>query len=181
MTATPTSPASPDTPQTPEARLAALGLQLPALTPTRGSFKPYAIAGDLLYLSGKGAPARDGVLTVPKVGREVSTAQAQAHAREVGLYLLAVMQAALGDLGRVRQVVKVLGLVNAVPDFTGHTEVINGCSDLFVQVLGERGEHARSAIGVGSLPRGFTVEIEAVVQFDTAPATAAVPAPPPPR
>jgi enamine deaminase RidA (YjgF/YER057c/UK114 family) len=148
-----------------ESRLTALGLTLPPVTTPRGSFKPYMIAGSLLYLSGKGSPARDVVMTVPKVGREITVAQAQAHAHEVGLYLLAVMKAALGDLARVKQVVKVLGLVNAVPDFTGHTEVINGCSDLFVQVLGERGEHARSAIGVGSLPRGFAVEIEAIVEF----------------
>lgn len=148
-----------------EARLAALGLTLPAVVAPGGSFKPYTMAGSMLYLSGKGAPARDDVMTVPKVGREISVAQAQAHAQEVGLYLLAVMKAALGDLARVKQVVKVLGLVNAVPDFTGHTQVINGCSDLFIAVLGERGGHARSAIGVGSLPRGFAVEIEAVVEF----------------
>ena len=158
-------PDTPDTPDTPEARLATLGLSLPAVTTPRGSFKPYTMAGNMLYLSGKGSPARDVVMTVPKVGREITVAQAQAHAAEVGLYLLAVMKAALGDLGRVKQVVKLLGMVNAVPDFTGHTEVINGCSDLFVQVLGERGEHARSAIGVGSLPRGFAVEIEAIVEF----------------
>lgn len=142
-----------------------MGLQLPPVTAPRGSFKPYTMAGSLLYLSGKGAPVHDDVMTVPKVGREVTAAQAHAHAQEVGLYLLAVMKVALGDLARVKQVVKVLGLVNAVPDFTGHTQVINGCSDLFVQVLGDRGEHARSAIGVGSLPRGFAVEIEAIVEF----------------
>lgn len=150
---------------TAESRLAALGLVLPPVTTPRGSFRPYTMAGSLLYLSGKGAPQRDDAMTVPKVGREITTAQAQAQAAEVGLYLLAVMKLALGDLQRVKQVVKVLGLVNAVPDFTGHTEVINGCSDLLVSVLGARGEHARSAIGVGSLPRGFAVEIEAIVEF----------------
>jgi enamine deaminase RidA (YjgF/YER057c/UK114 family) len=83
----------------------------------------------------------------------------------VGLHLIATMQAALGDLSRVRRVVKVLGMVNAVPDFMQHTEVINGCSDLLVEVFGDAGRHARSAVGVGSLPRGFAVEIEAVVSI----------------
>ncbi|WP_240455503.1 RidA family protein [Halomonas faecis] len=84
---------------------------------------------------------------------------------EVGLYLLALIKEALGSFERVQSVVKVFGMVNADPNFTSHTEVINGCSDLLVAVLGERGEHARSAIGVGSLPKGFAVEIEAIVEF----------------
>lgn len=150
---------------TPEDQLRALGLTLPVLVQPRGSFRPYIKAGGLLYLSGKGAPLREAGDRVPKVGAEVSVDEARAHARDVGLYLLAQMQDALGGLDRVKQVVKVFGMVNAVPDFTSHTEVINGCSDLLVAVLGERGEHARSAIGVGSLPKGFAVEIEAVVEF----------------
>jgi enamine deaminase RidA (YjgF/YER057c/UK114 family) len=108
---------------------------------------------------------REAVQKVPKVGAEVSVAEAQAHARDIALYLLAATRQALGDLERIKQVVKVFGMVNATPDFTQHTEVINGCSDLLVQVLGARGEHARSAIGVGSLPKGFAVEIEAVLEF----------------
>jgi enamine deaminase RidA (YjgF/YER057c/UK114 family) len=146
-----------------ESRLAALGLTLPAVVPARGSFEPCVLIDSMLYLSGKGAPLREGDGPVPKVGAEVSVAEAQAHARDVGLYLLALMREALGGFDRVRRVVKVLGLVNAVPDFTRHTEVINGCSDLLIAALGDRGRHARSAIGVGSLPRGFAVEIEAVV------------------
>lgn len=148
----------------PEQRLRDLGLELPAVTAPRGNFRSYVVSGSMLYLSGKGAPLReDG--PVPKVGREVTVEQARIHARDVGLYLLAGIKDALGDLDRVTRVVKVFGMVNAHPDFTAHTEVINGCSDLFVAVLGERGEHARSAIGVGSLPKGFAVEIEAVVEF----------------
>ena len=150
---------------TPEEKLLSLGLELPRLLRPRGSFQPYIKSGSMLYLSGKGSPLREAVDHVPKVGAEVSVEQAQAHAREVGLYLLAQIKEALGTLDRVRQVVKVFGMVNATPNFTSHTEVINGCSDLFVAVLGERGEHARSAIGVGSLPKGFAVEIEAVVEF----------------
>ncbi|MEK8031104.1 RidA family protein [Ideonella sp. DXS29W] len=147
-------------------RLAALGLTLPSLTPPRGRFQLYRRCGSMLYLSGKGAPARPGDAPVPKVGAEVSVEEARAHAQEVGLYLLAVMHQAAGGWARVRQIVKVLGLVNATPDFKRHTEVIDGCSALFVDVLGERGEHARSAVGVGSLPMGFAVEIEAIVEVD---------------
>jgi enamine deaminase RidA (YjgF/YER057c/UK114 family) len=154
-----------------EQRLRSLGLELPVIIQPRGNFRPYVIAGSMLYLSGKGAPLREDGRPVPKVGREVTVEQARAHAQEVGLYLLALVREALGGFERVRRVVKVFGMVNAHPDFTGHTEVINGCSDLFVAVLGERGEHARSAIGVGSLPKGFAVEIEAIVEFDAGPAS----------
>ncbi|MBV7462351.1 MULTISPECIES: RidA family protein [unclassified Acidovorax] len=147
----------------PEQRLQQLGLVLPAVTAPRGNFDAYVLDGNTLYLSGKGAPAREDMATVPKVGREISATEARDHAREVGLHLIATMKAALGDLSRVRRVVKVLGMVNATPDFMQHTEVINGCSDLLVEVFGDAGRHARSAVGVGSLPRGFAVEIEAVV------------------
>ena len=151
------------TPITPEERLQQLGLVLPAVTAPRGNFDAYVLDGNTLYLSGKGAPAREDMVTVPKVGREISATEARDHAREVGLHLIATMKAALGDLSRVRRVVKVLGMVNATPDFMQHTEVINGCSDLLVEVFGDAGRHARSAVGAGSLPRGFAVEIEAVV------------------
>lgn len=148
-----------------EERLHALGLHLPIIVKPAGSFRSYVTSGSLLYLSGKGAPLRGAGDHVPKVGAGVSVEQARAHAQEVALYLLAEIKEALGDFERVKRVVKVLGMVNAAPYFTSHTEVINGCSDLLVAVLGERGEHARSAIGVGSLPKGFAVEIEAVVEF----------------
>ena len=149
----------------PEQRLQQLGLVLPAVTAPRGNFDAYVLDGNTLYLSGKGAPAREDMATVPKVGRDISAAEARDHAREVGLHLIATMKAALGDLSRGRRVVKVLGMVNATPDFMQHTEVINGCSDLLVEVFGDAGRHARSAVGVGSLPRGFAVEIEAVVSL----------------
>jgi len=148
-----------------EERLRALGLELPVITKPRGSFRAYVVSGSMLYLSGKGAPLREEAAAVPKVGAEVSVEQARMYAQEVGLYLLALIKDALGGFERVQRVVKVFGMVNATPDFTSHTEVINGCSDLLVAVLGERGEHARSAIGVGSLPKGFAVEVEAVVEF----------------
>ena len=136
---------------TPEQRLQQLGLVLPTVSAPRGNFDAYVLDGHTLYLSG--------------MGREISTDEARQHARDVGLHLIATMRAALGDLSRVRRMVKVLGMVNAVPDFMQHTEVINGCSDLLVEVFGDAGRHARSAVGVGSLPRGFAVEIEAVVSI----------------
>ena len=150
---------------TPEQRLQQLGLVLPTVSAPRGNFDAYVLDGHTLYLSGKGSPLRNDMAVVPKVGREISTDEARQHARDVGLHLIATMRAALGDLSRVRRMVKVLGMVNAVPDFMQHTEVINGCSDLLVEVFGEAGRHARSAVGVGSLPRGFAVEIEAVVSI----------------
>lgn len=148
---------------TPEQRLEQLGIVLPAVSAPRGNFEAYVLDGNLLYLSGKGSPLRDDMASVPKVGREITAEEARQHARTVGLHLIATMQAALGDLSRVRRVVKVLGMVNATPDFMQHTEVVNGCSDLLVEVFGDAGRHARSAVGVGSLPRGFAVEIEAIV------------------
>ncbi len=150
---------------TPEQRLQQLGLVLPTVSSPRGNFDAYVLDGHTLYLSGKGSPLRNDMAVVPKVGREISTEEARQHARDVGLQLIATMQAALGDLSRVRRVVKLLGMVNAVPDFMQHTEVINGCSDLLVEVFGDPGRYARSAVGVGSLPRGFAVEIEAVVSI----------------
>ena len=121
--------------------------------------------GNLLYLAGKGPRAdAKGVRPVGKVGRDFTAEQAYQHARSVGMDLLAVMRAERGSLDRVKRVVKVLGMVNAVPEFTDHPKVINGCSDLFVEVLGEAGKHARSAVGMGSLPMGIPVEIEGIVE-----------------
>jgi enamine deaminase RidA (YjgF/YER057c/UK114 family) len=95
-----------------------------------------------------------------------SAEEAYQHARAIGLTLIAVMKDALGDLDRVKRVVKVLGMVNAVPEFAAHPKVINGCSDVFVEVFGDRGRHARSAVGMGSLPNQTTVEIEAIVEVE---------------
>ena len=146
---------------TPEQKLNALGLSLPELPKPAGTYVPWKRAGDMLYLAGQGPRRTDGTFHTGKVGRDVSAKQANEHARLTGLVLLAVMKAAVGDLSKV-EVIKVLGMVNAMPDFTEHPSVINGCSDLFVEVLGEHGRHARSAVGMGSLPMGITVEVEAV-------------------
>lgn len=151
----------PDT--APYQRLAELGLKLPDLPRPIGNFATYVREGDLIYLSGQGPTHEDGRLHTGKVGRDVSVAEAYDHARLTCLNLLAVLHGALGDLGRVRRVVKLLGMVNAEPDFSDHPAVINGCSDLLVAVFGEAGRHARSAVGFSSLPRQITVEIEAIV------------------
>lgn len=143
--------------------LAARGLVLPPAPVPIANFRTFRRAGNLLFLSGQGPQEADGRLHRGKVGRDVDAATAYQHARLTGLNLLAVARAALGDLGRVDYVVKLLGMVNAMPDFADHPAVINGCSDLFIEVFGEAGEHARSAIGVGSLPGGITVEIEAIL------------------
>ncbi len=152
---------------TPEQKLAQLGITLPAEGPPGGNYENFVITGNLLFLAGKGWPVRAaGINPVPKVGREISIEEGYADARTVGIALIGAMKKALGDLSRVKRVVKVLGMVNAHPDFTDQPKVINGCSDLFVEVFGDRGRHARSAVGLGSLPRGFSVEIEAIVEFE---------------
>ena len=149
---------------TPEAKLASMGLTLPDVPKPVGTYLPYKISGNTLYLSGQGPRRTDGSFATGKVGRDVTIEQAYEHAKLVGLGLLAAAKAAVGDLSRI-EVLKVLGMVNAVPEFTDQPKVINGCSDLFVAVLGERGRHARSAVGMGSLPMQITVEIEAVMRI----------------
>jgi enamine deaminase RidA (YjgF/YER057c/UK114 family) len=163
------TPISPDA-DTPLARLARLGLVLPPPAPPIANFVTHVREGSLLFLSGQGPRDADGRMRTGKVGHDVTTAEAYDHARLTGLNLLAVMQEALGDLRRVRRIVKLLGMVNAVPEFAEHPQVINGCSDLLIAVFGEAGRHARSAVGFGSLPGRITVEIEAVVAIDGGPA-----------
>lgn len=152
--------------QTPYDRLKELGIELPAAPKPVANYVPFVIDENRLYISGQGPRQSDGSSATGKVGGTVSTQEAATHARLVGINLLAVMHEALGDLSRVRQVVKLLGMVNAVPEFGEHPLVINGCSDLLVDVFGDAGRHARSAVGLGSLPNGITVEIEAIVAFD---------------
>ncbi|MEF2553334.1 RidA family protein [Aurantimonas sp. A2-1-M11] len=150
---------------TPEDKLAELGLTLPPVAAPIANFVTHVEDGSLLYLSGQGPRNHDGQLATGKVGAGVSVEEAYAHAQLTGLNLLAVMKHALGDLGRVERVVKLLGMVNADPLFSDHPKVINGCSDLMVNVFGDKGRHARSAVGFGSLPGQITVEIEAIVRF----------------
>jgi enamine deaminase RidA (YjgF/YER057c/UK114 family) len=146
-----------------EARLKELGIELPPPPAPSANYVPWRIGGGLLFLSGVGPNRPDGTSMVGTVGGDLSVEQGYEAARICGLNLLANMRAALGSLDRVDTVLKVLGMVRGVPEFGRHPEVINGCTDLFVQVLGEGGRPARSAVGMGSLPRGIAVEVEAVV------------------
>jgi enamine deaminase RidA (YjgF/YER057c/UK114 family) len=123
------------------------------------------IVGSLLYVSGQGPRETDGTMHRGKVGSDVTAAAARTHARLTGLNILAIAQQELGSLDHITAVVKLLGMVNATPDFADHPRVIDGCSELFLEVLGEAGRHARSAIGVGSLPGNIPVEIEAIFAF----------------
>ena len=148
-----------------EANLKKLGIDLGKVSAPVANYVNAVRTGNLLFLAGKGPRAdANGHRPVGKVGRDITVDQAYQHARTVGLDLLAVMRTELGSLDKVKRVVKVLGMVNAVPEFTDHPKVINGCSDLFVEVLGEAGKHARSAVGMGSLPMGIPVEIECIVE-----------------
>ncbi len=146
-----------------EARLRELGIVLPQVPSPVANYVPFRLAGSLLFLSGQGPRDDKGHALTGKVGADVSVEEAYRRARLIGLQLLAATRTALGSLDRVEAVVKVLGMVNAVPQFTDHPKVINGCSDLFVEVLGDAGRHARSAVGMGSLPNQISVEIEAIL------------------
>jgi len=153
-----------------EARLKQLGIVLPPASAPVANYVNAVRAGKLLFLAGKGPAVADGKRPSGKVGRDFTVEQAYQHARSTGLELLSAMRAELGSLDRVRRVVKLLGMVNAVPEFADQPKVINGCSDLFVEVFGEAGRHARSAVGTGSLPLGIPVEIECIVEVARAPA-----------
>lgn len=146
-----------------EQKILSLGLDLPPVPNPAGNYVHAVQSGDMLYLAGKGPIGSP----TGKVGKDVTVEQAYEHARTTGLTLLAVMRSELGSLDRVKRVVKVLGMVNAVPEFGQQPEVINGCSDLFIEVFGERGRHARSAVGMGSLPMGITVEIECIIELES--------------
>jgi enamine deaminase RidA (YjgF/YER057c/UK114 family) len=147
-----------------EQKLKELGITLPAVGAPWGNYVHAKRVGNLLYLSGKQPPDSDGKAPRGKLGAGISVDEGYRHARGVGLMLIAAIKDALGgDLDRVEDIVKVLGMVNAAPDFEDHPKVVNGCSDLFVEVFGEHGRHARSAVGMSSLPGGIPVEIEVIV------------------
>jgi enamine deaminase RidA (YjgF/YER057c/UK114 family) len=151
-----------------DARLRELGIELPGPMGPAGTYVPAMAAGDLVFLSGAGPVRPDGSLVTGKVGEGgVELAAAREAARLTGLQLLAALRQELGDLGRVRQVVKLFGMVNCRPGFNRTPAVIDGCSDLLVDVLGEAGRGARSAVGMAELPFDISVEIEAVVRVAT--------------
>jgi enamine deaminase RidA (YjgF/YER057c/UK114 family) len=148
-----------------ERALAKMGLALPPAPAALANYVGAVVAGKLVFLSGHG-PVEDGQLTYRgKLGREFTTAEGYQAARLVMLNCLATLRAAIGSLDRVRRVVKLLGMVNGTPDFTEQPQVINGASDLLLAVFGDRGRHARSAVGMGSLPFNIAVEIEMIVEI----------------
>jgi len=151
-----------------ENNLKKLAIELPPVTPPVANYVNAVRAGKLLYLAGKGPAAVDGLRPMGKLGREFTIEQGYKFARSTGLALLAVLKSELGSLDRVARVVKLLGMVNCTPEFGDAPKVMNGCSDLFVEVFGERGRHARSAVGMNALPNGIPVEIEAIVEVGTA-------------
>jgi enamine deaminase RidA (YjgF/YER057c/UK114 family) len=150
----------------PEARLVALAIDLPVPSPPVANYVRTVHTGNLVFTSGHGPRRADGTLVTGKLGDGLTVEQGYEAARLTAISLLASLKQQLGELARVRRVVKVTGMVNSDPSFTDQSKVINGCSDLLVEVFGERGRHARSAVGMASLPMGMAVEIEMIVEVD---------------
>jgi len=147
-------------------RIEELGLELPPPPTAMGVYKPLQIVGSLAYTAGHGPLKADGSMITGRVGSEIDQQGGYDAARQTGLAILATLRAELGSLDRVRRLVKLLGMVNCTPEFTEHPAVINGCSELFREVFGpETGVAARSAVGMGSLPGGIPIEIEAIFEL----------------
>lgn len=146
-----------------EQRLKERGIVLPDLPSPAGTYVPANLHNGVLYLSGQGPLLEDGSFACGVVGKDFTIDQAYIHARRTGLVLLAAARKALGSLDRVEKVLNVFGMVNAVPGFGDHPKVINGCSDLLVEVFGDAGRHARAAVGMGTLPMNISVEITAIM------------------
>lgn len=157
-----------------EARIKQLAITLPTPGKPLGNYIPGVLHGDLLFLSGHG-PMREGSPTARgKLGRDLSTEDGYKAAREVGINLLGSVRSILGSLDRVKRIVKVLGMVNSADGFGEQPKVINGFSDLMVEVFGDNGRHARSAVGMAELPMGIPVEIEMIMQVEAPPPAAGV-------
>ncbi len=152
--------------QNAEARLKELKIELPVIGKPIANYVHVVRSGNLLFLAGKGPSNAEGVYTTGKVGKDLTLDEGKAAARLTAINQLAVLKAELGDLNKVKRIVKVLGMVNCEADFKDHPKVINGFSDLMVEVFGERGKHARSAVGMCSLPMNMAVEIELVVEIE---------------
>jgi enamine deaminase RidA (YjgF/YER057c/UK114 family) len=149
-----------------EERLAQLALTLPPAPPRGGVYQPVVTVGNVCYLSGHGPFRGNETYITGKVGADLSLEEAREAAHQVGLAMLATLRRELGSLDRVKRVIKLLGMVNATPEFEDHPRVINGCSELFLQIWGEEnGVGARSAVGMGSLPGNIAVEIEGIFEL----------------
>ncbi|WP_373496394.1 RidA family protein [Aquiflexum sp.] len=149
-----------------EKRVTELGLELPQPSSPVANYVNAVRTGNLLFLSGKGPNLPEGGYVTGKVGLDLTVEEGKEAARLVGISQLAVLKAELGNLNRVKRVVKVLGMVNCGPEFTEQPQVINGFSDLMVEVFGEKGKHARSAVGMNALPSNIAVEIELIVEIE---------------
>ena len=149
-----------------EAKLKELNIELPPIGNPIANYVHVVRSGNLLFLAGKGPSNSKGEFTTGKVGKDLTIEQGQAAARLTAINQIAVLKAELGDLDKVKRIVKVLGMVNCEADFKDHPKVINGFSDLMVQVFGDKGKHARSAVGMCSLPLNMAVEIELVVEVE---------------
>lgn len=148
-----------------EARIQELGLVLPEAPAPAGTYSPLVVMGTTAYVSGQGPVGVDGRWLTGKVGVDLTEDEAIAAARTVGLTMLATIRAELGSLDKVKRIVKALGMVNCVTDFKNHPKVINGFSDLMVEIWGDAGKAARSAVGMGSLPGNIPVEVEAILEL----------------
>jgi enamine deaminase RidA (YjgF/YER057c/UK114 family) len=157
--------AFPAEPLSPEQKLAAMGLTLKAVPPVVANYVPAVRSGNLVFLAGQVPRGADGKVLAGKVGREVTTEQAAAAARIGALQLLSALKAEIGELSKVKRIVRVGGFVNCTEDFTEQPTVINGCSDVLVAVFGDRGRHARAAVGVAALPLGASVEVDMIVEI----------------
>ena len=146
------------------ARLKSLNITLPEMATPAAAYLPYVQTGKLVFLSGHLAK-KDGKVIVGQLGKNMTTEEGKAAARAVAIDLMATLQAAVGDLGKVRRIVKVMSLVNSTADFTEQHLVTNGCSELLVEVFGDVGKHARSAFGVAQIPLGACVEIELIAEI----------------
>ncbi len=152
--------------QTPEERLKEKGIVLTPPSAPVANYVNVVRVGNLLYLAGKGPAKPDGSYVIGKVGKDLTTKQGYDAARLAAISHLSVLKAELGDLSKVKRIVKVLGMVNCTDDFKDQPKVINGYSDLMVEIFGEKGKHARSAVGMNSLPLGIAVEVEAIVEVE---------------
>ncbi|MBK9983004.1 MAG: RidA family protein [Saprospiraceae bacterium] len=152
--------------QTPEERLVALKIVLPTAPHPAANYVNAVRTGNLLFLAGKGPTHPDGTNITGKLGSDLTIEQGYEAARLTGINQLSVLKSELGDLSKVKRIVKVLGMINSAPDFTDQSKVMNGFSDLMVEVFGGKGKHARSSVGMCSLPFGIAVEVEMVVEVE---------------
>jgi enamine deaminase RidA (YjgF/YER057c/UK114 family) len=152
--------------QSPEQKLQELGIELPEIAPPVANYVNVVRSGNLLFLAGKGSQNPDGSRITGKVGVDLTIEEGYEAAKSIAYQHLAVIKNEIGDLSKVVRVVKVLGMVNTTPEFTAHSQVINGYSDFMVEIFGKKGKHARSAVGMSSLPVNLAVEIEVIIEIE---------------